>query len=179
MRLAGIGCVLLTAALAAGCGGKSADSSAAAATAAAPKATATPKPSPTSSPAPKLQSASDLRACAVLEQAITAVSELIGHTTENMTQALHPKQLAKLTGTAQHSLIDSANLIAIISAPDPLVDSQHEIEKGLRMFAADFGRAKVSTAKGDMAKASAQMVDKTALRKIQESAKYIDDACGA
>ena len=47
------------------------------------------------------------------------------------------------------------------------------------MFAADFERGKASAAKGDMAKATEQLTDEAALRKIQVSAKRIDDMCGA
>jgi len=39
--------------------------------------------------------------------------------------------------------------------------------------------SKVSAARGDVNKASEQTVDEAALRKIQTSAKRIDDMCGA
>ncbi len=177
MRLFRLGCVLAVAGLLAGCGGKAASPSSAKATAAAPAATATPTKTP--SPEPALTSASDLAACAQLEQAVQAVSQLVGHTTEAITQALNPKELGKLTGNAQQSLVDSAKLIELVNAPKPLVSSQRGLERGLRMFAADFGRAKGSAARGDIAKAAQQMVDAAALRKIQTSAKRIDDLCGA
>jgi hypothetical protein len=168
MRLFRLGCVLAAAGLLAGCGSK-ASSPPAKATTAAPKTTPTPSP---------LTSASDVAACAQLEQAVQAVSALVGHTTEGITQALRPQQLAKRMGTAQESLVDSAKLIALVDAPEPLVGSQRKMEQGLRMFAADFARAKASAANGEINKAAAQTVDETALRKIQESAKRIDDLCG-
>ena len=40
-------------------------------------------------------------------------------------------------------------------------------------------RSKASAAKGDVAKASEQTVDEDALRKIQTSAKRIDERCHA
>jgi hypothetical protein len=173
MRLFRLGCILATAALLTGCASKAASSPSATATAAA----ATPAPTPSAAPA--LTSANDLAACAQLEQAIQAVSQLVGHTTEGITQALNPKELAKLTGTAQQSLLDSAKVIEIVRPPKPLVGSQRQFVRGLRMFAADFGRGKASAAKGDMAKATRQLTDESALRKIQTSAKRIDDLCGA
>ncbi len=175
MRLFRLGCVLAAAALLGACGSKAPARPSAAATATASTPTATPTPSPV----PPLTSAEDVAACAQLEQAIQAVSQLVGHTTEAITQALHPAQLAKQVGTAQQSLVDSAKLIALVHAPKPLVDSQRQLERGLRMFAADFGRAKATVSKNDIAKASQQMVDETALRKIQTSAKRIDTLCGA
>ena len=60
-----------------------------------------------------------------------------------------------------------------------LTDSQRDFARGLRMFAADFGRARATTRKGDMGKATQQLTDKAALRKIQVAAKRIDDLCGA
>jgi hypothetical protein len=176
MRLASLGSVLVLAGLVAGCGSSSTPSPAAK----APAKSSTPKPAAKKTPTPvaKLTSADDVAACAQLEQVITAVSELVGHTTENLTQAEHPKELAQLTGKAQQSLVDSANLVKIVQAPEPLAGSQRKFEKGLRMFAADFGRAKASTAKGDMATATKQMTDDTALRNIQVAAKSIDDRCG-
>jgi hypothetical protein len=178
MRLLGLGCVLAAVGLLAGCGSKAASPPSATATAAA--ATATPTPTTSLSPGPDpLTSPADLAACAQLEQAVQAVSSLVGHTTEGITQALRPEELAKLTGTARSSLLDSAKLIELVPATEALVGSQRQMAQGLRMFAADFGRAKASALKGDMNKAAEQTVDATALRKIQKSAKRIDDLCGA
>jgi hypothetical protein len=169
MRLFRLGCVLAAAGLLAGCGSK-----------AAPPPSATPEQTPAEAktPAP-LASAADLAACAQLEQAVQAVSGVVGHTTEGITQARHPKELATRMDTAQHSLLDSAKVIELVDASKPLVSSQRGLAKGLRMFAADFERAKASAARGDMAKAAGQTVDAAALRKIQVSVKRIDDLCGA
>jgi hypothetical protein len=178
MRLPHLGCVLAVAGLLAGCGSKAASPPSATATAAAP--TATPaQAKKTPSPAPALTSAPEIAACAELEQAIQAVSQLVGHATEAITQALHPQDLAKRMETAQRSLVDSAKLIGLVHAPNPLAGSQRQLAGGLRKFAADFGRAKASAAKGDIAKAAQQTVDEDALRTIQTSAKRIDDRCGA
>jgi hypothetical protein len=147
--------------------------------AASPPATAVTAAAPTSSPAPAPASASDVAACAQLEQVIQAVSQLVGHTTEGITQATHPKELAEQVGTARQSLLDSAKLIELVDVPEPLAGSQRQFVQGLRMFAADFARGKVSAAKGDMASATEQLTDEAALRKIQTSAKRIDDRCGA
>jgi hypothetical protein len=175
MRLTRLGCTLVAAGLLAGCGSEAASTPSPTATAAAPTAT----PAEAKTPSPALRSPTDLAACAQLEQTINAVSVLVGHTTEGITQASNPKELAKLTGTAQQSLLDSAKVIEIVHPPEPLVSPQRQFVRGLRMFAADFARGKVSAAKGDMATATQQLTDETALRKIQRSAKRIDDLCGA
>jgi hypothetical protein len=165
MRLFVLGCVLATAGLFAGCGSQ----------AAAPRAaTATPA----ASSAPVLTSPAELAACGQLEDTVRAVSLVVGHTTEEITQALHPKELAEKIATARQSLLDSAKVIEIVQAPKPLVSSQRDIAKGLRMFAADFARARRTTAKGDMAKATEQLTDEAALRTIQVAAQRIDDLCG-
>jgi hypothetical protein len=164
MRFFRFTCVLATAGLLAGCG----------ANASPPVAD-----EPAATPTPALTRADDVAACGQLEQAVQAVSQLIGHTTEGITQALNPKQLAEKVGTAQRSLIDSAKLVELVVPPKPLAASQKDFVKGLRMFAADFGRGKASARKGDMATATRQLTDEKALRKIQVSAKRIDDLCGA
>jgi hypothetical protein len=165
-------CILATTALLAGCGGSDDPPSAA-------KATATPASTETPAPTPAFTRTNDIAACAQLEQAVQAVSQLIGHTTEGITQATNPKELASRVGTAQKSLLDSANLVEIVIPPEPLEASQKNFVKGLRMFAADFGRGKKSAAKGDMATATQQLTDETAMHKIQVAAKKIDDMCGA
>jgi hypothetical protein len=168
MPLARLTCILAAVALLAGCGDN-----------AAPPSAATPAPTPSATPAPALTSPDDVAACAQLEQVIRAVSQLVGHTTEGITQATHPKELAEQVGTARRSLLDSAKLIELVEAPEPLAGSQRQFVRGLRMFAADFARGEASAAKGDMAKATEQLTDEAALRKIQTSAKRIDDRCGA
>jgi predicted small lipoprotein YifL len=180
MRRFSLSCVLAAVALLAGCGSKAAAPPSDTATPAAAAATATPTPTVALSKGPDpLTSPADLAACAQLEQAVQAVSSLVGHTTEGITQGLRPDELAKLTGTARSSLLDSAKLIELVPATAPLVGSQRRLAQALRMFAADFGRAKASALKGDLNKAAQQTVDKTALRRMQLSVKRIDDLCGA
>jgi hypothetical protein len=178
MRLFRLGCVLAAVGLLSGCGGKAASPPSSTATAAAATATPTPTVALSKGPDP-LTSDADLAACAQLEQAVQAVSSLVGHTTEGITQAKRPDELAKLTGTARESLLDSAKLIELVPATEPLVGSQRRLTQALRMFAADFSRAKASALKGDVNEAAQQTVDETALRKMQVSVKRIDDLCGA
>ena len=180
MRRFGLLCVLAAVGLLAGCGGKTSSPPSDTATPAAAAATPTPTPTVELSKGPDpLTSQADLAACAQLEQAVQAVSALVGHTTEGITQAQRPDELAKTTGTAQSSLLDSAKLIELVPATKPLAGSQRRLAEALRMFAADFGRAKASALKGDMNKAAEQTVDETALRRMQVSVKRIDDLCGA
>jgi hypothetical protein len=168
MRLICLCCALAAAGLLTGCGSKAPEPRSATSTAAA-----------TASPEAALTSPSDVAACGQLEETIRAVSLVVGHTTEDITQALHPKELAAKLGTARHSLLDSAKVVEIVRAPKPLAGSQREFAQGLRMFAADFARGQRSAAMGDMQKATAQLTDEAALRKIQVAAKHIDDLCGA
>jgi len=172
MRSLRLWCVLGAVGLLAGCGDKKPSPPAATATAAAPTPASTPTPK-------RLTAQADLAACAQLEQAVQAVSALVGHTTEGITQATHADELADKTETARQSLIDSAKLIALVDVPQPLAGSQRNLEQAMRMFAADFGRAKDSAKKGDVNKAAEQTVDEKALRKMQVSVKHIDDLCGA
>ena len=82
LRLA---CVLATAGLFFGCGGRSDPPPAAKAKPAAAKA------KPTASPVPTYTDADDIAACGQLEQTINAASALIQFTTEGITQATNPK----------------------------------------------------------------------------------------
>jgi hypothetical protein len=174
MRLLGIWCVLAAAGLLAGCGGGKANTDAQS-TATAAAAT----PTPTASAPAALTSAADLQACVQLENTVRAVSLVVGHTSEEITKAQHPKELAQKIATAQHSLIDSARVVEIVRVTPALADSRHQFAQALRQFAADFARAKRTTATGDMQKATEQLTDENALRKIQTSAKKIDELCGA
>ena len=70
-------------------------------------------------------------------------------------------------------------LINLVEPPLTLEVPQQQLEAGLRQFAAAFGRAQKSAKKGDINTAAAQTVDANALRKVQVSAKKIDDLCGA
>src|SRR4051812_16757206 len=106
MRRLSLSCVLAAVALLAGCGGKATSPPSATNTPAAAAATPTPTPTVALSKGPDpLTSPTDLAACAQLERAVQAVSALVGHTTEGLTQAVRPEDLAKLTGTARSSLL--------------------------------------------------------------------------
>src|SRR5215470_19523083 len=147
MRRLGLPCALAVAALLAGCGGNASSPPSSTATATAAAATPTPTPTVALSKGPDpLTTPADLEACAQLEQVVQAVSSLVGHTTEGITQAQRAEDLAKATGTAQSSLIDSAKLVELVPATKPLAGSQRNLAQALRSFAADFGRAKDSAA---------------------------------
>lgn len=155
--------VTALAAVLAGCGGKS----------------SSPAPTTTAAAAPTLTSASDLASCNALETSVRVVSQIVSNSVEAMTQSLHPRQLAKRTGDTQKNLLYAANLVSRIVPPRSLVQAQRQLIVGLRLFAADFGRAQKSVARNDMAKASRQLVDRPALAKLKAATKKIDRACGA
>jgi hypothetical protein len=177
MRLLPLACLLVAAGLLAGCGAKTASPPPTTTAAVTPPATT---PATTTYPrGPVFTSASDVAACAELERTLEAVSQLVSNSTEAITQALHPAQLAKLTGNAQQSLVYSAKVIALVDPPKPLVASQRQLISGLRTFANDFGLAKQATARGDIPRAAALLVDRPALTKITTAATKIDKLCGA
>jgi predicted small lipoprotein YifL len=155
----------LTAALA-GCGHKSA----------APASS--PPASPPAPPPPTLTSAADLAACNELQTNIRIISALISNSVETMTRSLHPEQLAKRTGDTRKNLLYSAAVLTQIHAPATLLGARNHVVHGLRAFAADFGRAQRSVARGDMAAASRQLVDRPALAEVTEATSLIDKACG-
>ena len=164
--LQAVAAAALAAALA-GCGHK----------AAAPTpATAPPPPPPP--PAPTLTSASDLAACNELQTNIRIISALVSNSVETMTQSLHPKQLAKRTGDTKRNLLYSAAVLSRIDPPASLDGARNHLVHGLRAFAADFGRAQRSVARGDLATASRQLVDRPALAEVTQATSLIDKACG-
>src|SRR6266550_4721736 len=122
--------------------------------AAVPVAPPPPPPAPPAAPPPPtLTSAADLAACSELETNIRIVSQLISNSVETMTQSLHPKELAKRTGETQRNLLYAASVLSQIDPPHSLVHARRQLVRGLQEFAADFGRAKRSVARKDIATA--------------------------
>jgi hypothetical protein len=156
----------------AGCGHK----------AAAP-ATTGPLPPPPAPPAPPppptLTSQSALEACGELQTNIRLVSQLISASVEEMTQSVHPKQLAKRTGDTRKNLLYSARVLEQIHPPPSLRASKRQLVAGLRAFAADFGKAQKAVEKDNLARAAHVLADPVALAKITASTTRIDRACGA
>jgi hypothetical protein len=130
-------------------------------------------------PAPTLTSPSDRAACTVVETKIRAVSQLISASVELMTQSLHPRELARRTGDTQRNLLYAASVIELMRVPGPVASSRRRFVLGLRRFAGDFGRAKRSVERGDIATAAQQLVDKPALSEVSSATKRIDRLCGA
>ena len=118
-------------------------------------------------------------ACVELEQRIAIVSQVVSGSTEAITKARNPKQLAKLTGEARKALTLSARALELADAPASLVKAKRRLVVGLREFAADFERARRSTVRGDIETAAGQLHDEIALDKIVTSLKKIDRACRA
>jgi hypothetical protein len=145
--------------------------------------TAAPPPPPTTAattpapPAPTLTSAEDRVSCAVLVRKLRAVSQLVSGSVELMTQSLHPRELAKRTGDTQRNLLYAAANLELMRVPDPLATSRRRLVLGLRRFAGDFGRAKTSVERGDLARAARELVDRAALAQVSAAAKKIDRAC--
>jgi hypothetical protein len=133
-----------------------------------------PKAAPTTAPAPV-----DAAACNQLEGYIRLVSQVISASVEEMTQSAHPKQLAGRTRATQRNLTTAANVIERLQLPPALDQPRARLVRGLRLFAADFGRAGASVAHGDLATAAQQLVDRPALALVSGATKKIDRACGA
>jgi hypothetical protein len=154
----------------AGCGGKTTTRT----------VTKTVPASTTTAPAaPTLTSAADRAACSELETNIRIVSQLISGSVAALTHSIHPKQLAKRTGDTQKNLLFAANVLASIGTPPSLLTARGQLVLGLRQFAADFGRARKSVARNDLATAAGQLVDRPALANVTAATQAIDKACGA
>ena len=69
-------------------------------------------------------------------------------------------------------------MLTSIEAPKPLVAAKRQLVAGLRLFAADFGRAQISVEHDDIATAAQQLVDRPALAKVTTATQTIDRACG-
>ncbi|HSS80637.1 MAG TPA: hypothetical protein VLK24_05520 [Gaiellaceae bacterium] len=147
---------LLLAALAlAGCGGKH------------QAAPATPHAAPV-----------DVAACSQVESYIRLVSQVVSSSVEAMTQSTHPKELAARTGATQRNLSAAADALERLQLPVALDQARRQLVRGLRRFAVDFGRAGASVARGDLATAARQLVDRPALKLVSGATAKIDRVCG-
>jgi hypothetical protein len=150
-----LACCLLLVLLLAGCGGK--------------KQTARTS---TSTAAPV-----DVAACTQLEGYIRLVSQVISGSVEVMTQSTHPKELAQRTAATQRNLTTAANVLERLGLPPGLDVARRQLVRGLRLFSADFGRARASVARDDLATAARQLVDRRALTLVSDATAKIDRAC--
>jgi hypothetical protein len=130
-------------------------------------------------PAPLSLSPAERAACDELERSIRVVSQVISSSVELMTQSLRPKELARRTGATQENLISAANALAQIRVPQSLEAAEQQLVVGLREFAADFGRARRSVERNDLASASRQLTDPQALGNVTAATQAIDRTCGA
>jgi hypothetical protein len=149
-----IAAALAVATLVAGCGGSS------------------HKPATTTQPVSSV-------ACGEAVLDVRFISQLISNNVEAMANSLHPKQLARRTGTAQQSLLVAARLVKRFHAPPSLAHARAQLIDGLQRYAADFGDARRSVAKNDMATASQQLADPVALAEVKKATKAIDRICGS
>jgi hypothetical protein len=120
----------------------------------------------------------DAAACAQLEGYVRLVSQVISSSVEAMTQSTRPKELAPRTRATQRNLAAAADVLGRAQLPVPLVQPTRQLVRGLRLFSADFGRASVSVARGDLATAAQQLVDRRALTLVKDATAKIDRACG-
>jgi hypothetical protein len=107
------------------------------------------------------------------------VSQLVTGSVELMAQSLHPKELARQAGYTQRNLLYAASVLERLPVPRPLAAPRRRLVAGLRRFSADFGHAKASVERGDIAAASQQLADRPALAQVASAAQRIDRACGA
>jgi hypothetical protein len=132
----------------------------------------------TTATAHTLTSPADVAACNELEANIRGISQLVSSSVEAMTQSLHPKELARRTGNTQKNLLYAAVVLTQIQAPSSLAQAKLRLIAGLRRFAGDFGRARASVARNDIATAAGQLVDRPALAGVSSATRAIDRACG-
>jgi hypothetical protein len=94
-----------------------------------------------------------------------------------MTQSTHPKELAQRTAATQRNLTTAANVLERLGLPPGLDVARRQLVRGLRLFSADFGRARASVARDDLATAARQLVDRRALTLVSDATAKIDRAC--
>jgi hypothetical protein len=121
----------------------------------------------------------DAAACAQLEGYIRLVSQVVSSSVESMTQSTRPKELARRTGATQRNLAAAADALERLQLPPSLDQPRRQLVRGLRLFAADFGRARASVARGHLPAAARQLVDRQALKLVSDATAKIDRACGA
>jgi hypothetical protein len=121
----------------------------------------------------------DAAACTQLEGYVRLVSEIVSSSVEAMTQSTSPKELAPRTRATQRNLAAAADVLERLQLPLSLDQARRQLVRGLRRFAADFGRAGASVARGDLATAAQQLVDRQALTLVKDATAKIDRACGA
>jgi hypothetical protein len=154
---------LLVASSLAGCGGSGVDAS----TSTAPATTAATR------------TASEyVAACARLQSTIVSISQLVTGTVDEITNSLHPKELARRAAEGERNVLFAARVLRSIAAPPTLVPARDRLVVGLREFARDLGRAHASVAHGDLAAAARQLADPAVLRKLASSTRTIARACG-
>jgi hypothetical protein len=117
-------------------------------------------------------------ACVQLETNIRIVSQLVAVSAQEVTNSVHPAQLARRTGDTRRNLLLAASVLQSIETPPTLTRAKRELLSGLRDFAADFGRAQRAVQQKNMRKAAQALVDRSALAKVTESTRAIDRACG-
>jgi hypothetical protein len=116
-------------------------------------------------------------ACGEVVLDVRFISQLISNNVESMAHSLHPKQLARRTGTAQQGLLVAVRLVKRFHAPPQLARPRAQLVDGLRRYAADYGRARRAVLKDDMATASQELADPTALAEVKKATKTIDRIC--
>lgn len=133
----------------------------------------------THKPAPATTRAApvDVAACNQVEGYIRLVSQVVSSSVEAMTQSTHPKQLAGRTRATQRNLAAAADVLERLQLPVSLGQARRQLVRGLRLFSADFGRAGASVARGDLATAARQLVDRRALTLVSNATAKIDRAC--
>jgi hypothetical protein len=152
----------------AGCGGSKTQPTTSAATTTAATTTSTTRPP-----------AADRAACARLESTVVSVSQLVTGTVDEITNSLHPKELARRTAEGQRNVLFAARVLESTAAPPSLVPSRDRLVVGLREFARDLGRAHASVAHGNLAAAARQLDDPATVTKLSSSTRAIRRACGA
>ena len=117
-------------------------------------------------------------ACGEVVLDVRFISQLISNNVEAMANSLHPKELARRTGTAQQSLLVAVRLVKRFHAPPSLARARAQLIDGLQRYAYDFGQARQSVLKNDMATASQQLADQSALAEVRKGTKTINRICG-
>jgi anion-transporting ArsA/GET3 family ATPase len=156
-------CALATAVLVAGCGGKKQAASS------TTTSTATTKSVPVT--------AAEVAACKELGRNLQIVTTMTSNSVQLLTNSLHPKELAQNVQVTQQSLLYGAKVIGLLSLPSNLSHPRDQFVAGIRLYAADFGRAQKAVQRKDLAAAAKEMQDPVALGRVANATAKLTKIC--
>ena len=122
-------------------------------------------------------SAVDRPACAQLLGRLQQVTLAITASSELIANSVDKQQLGQRIAQEVTQLRRAADLMAQGPVPAPLVKADQDLVAALRVFAADFDRAKDAAARGNFGAAVDEMRDEPTVQRIVTASQTIEDSC--